>query len=120
MKNIKLNSVIYNKLILQAEEAKNQGLEKLADNVISSMDSFPREDGEIVTISNNELSSEIDKKLWSIAMDYIKYHDLQSVDIQKVAEFVKEMSEKIGSTINSTLQINSNIGPLEPKLAGQR
>ena len=40
----KLNEVIYNKLLLQANEAKAQGMERLATGVLNSLGAVPEDE----------------------------------------------------------------------------
>jgi hypothetical protein len=115
MKN--LHQIIYNKLLLQAEEAKELGLTKLASNINSAIGSMAEEDKNLYSF--NELEGNLEKYLWKMSMETIKYYDLESVDVEKLQLVVEAMSEKFIEEINNTLNVNGP-GPLEPKVPGQK
>lgn len=117
MKNLK--DVIYNKILIQAEEARELGFDKLAEDVLSVMGPISRTDDEQITYSSAEISKDVHQKLWKIAMDYIKFHDVDSVDIQKIDETLKDLGKTISKNIENALG-TSNIGKIEPKLPGQK
>lgn len=114
-----INQTIYSKLILQADEARDQGLEKLANGVLSAMPPSPREPKEKITYSSEELEENIYQKLWKIAMDVITYHDVQSVDIQKIDNIVSDLSTQILQEVQASISVDNTIGPLEPELLGE-
>lgn len=116
---MKLNTTIYNKLVLQAQEAKEVGLTKLADGVISSVGATSRDPDEFVTYSSIELHRDIYNNLWKIALDVIKHHDLESVDIQKIDDALKFTVAQVLRDIEMTLEVNDKIGLMEPKLPGE-
>lgn len=111
---MKLNKVIYNKLILQAEEAKEIGLNKLASAILNSVGPSYREEDISMKLSENVYNN-----LWKIALDVINYHDLESVDIQKVDEVITSLAENVIDQLEITLDKKDIIGKLEPKLPGQ-
>lgn len=114
----KLNSVIYNKLLLQAEEAKDQDLKKLAHGILGALTPSPED--EDATYSFGELQDDIYRNLWALSTNVLKYHDLKSVDAEKVNEAIEVFAEKFISELESTLGINKGtVGPLEPKLPGE-
>lgn len=115
MKN--LNETVYNKILIQAEEAKELGFNKLATGVLGAMAPMPRET--IESYGALELKEDIYKKLWKAAMDVIAYHDLESVDIQTVDEAVSDLTTKVLSAVEASLNVTDQIGKLEPQLPGQ-
>lgn len=119
MKNINLNSVIHGKMAIQAEEAKELGFNKLAEDVLSALPPVPREDSEVVTYSTAELEDDLHKKLWKIALDFIKYHDLQSVDIQRVNDSLVGLKSVVTAAIENAIDSDNKVGPLEPRLPGE-
>lgn len=115
----KLNSTIYNKLLLQAEEAKDLNMVKLATGILNSIGSMPEEDK--MSYNYNELEDDVYQGLWKLASCVIKYHDLESVDAEKVHEVLEIFASKLIENIEQSLSIdNTQIGPLETKVAGQR
>jgi hypothetical protein len=69
----RLNSVIYNKLMVQAEEAKIQGMEKLAHNILGAICGSP--DDEAIQYSIGEMQEEVHHELWKLASHILKYYD---------------------------------------------
>lgn len=113
----KLNSVIYEKMILQAEEAKEQNMTKLATAILGSLTSSPED--EIITYSSGELNNDIYKGLWKLSANVIKYHDLQSVDVEKINETIEILAEKFIENLEISLGVEKGtIGAIEGKLPG--
>lgn len=116
MKN--LNPVVYEKLILQAEEAKEQNMPKLATAILGSLTSSPEQ--ELTTYASGELNNDIYRGLWKLATNVIKYYDLESVDAEKVNEVIEVLAKKFISEVEFSLGVEAGtIGPLEPKLPGE-
>jgi len=117
MKN-NLNATIYHKLLLQAEEAKELNMTKLASGILGSLGPMPEE--ELVSYNFNELQEDIYQGLWKLAANVIKYHDLQSVDAGKVHETLESLAIKLITEVEKSLNVdNSRVGPLEDKVFGQ-
>jgi hypothetical protein len=114
----KLNSVVYNKLLLQAHEAKEQGLKKLAQGILGALTPAPED--EKVSYGSGDLNNDIYHGLWALSTNVIKYYDLQSVDAEKVNEIIEIFAEKFISDLETSLGVDSGtVGPLEPKLPGE-
>ena len=117
---IKLNNILYNKMQLQAEEAKEQGLTKLADSVEYAINDMPITRQKL-EYSFEEMNQKIHKDLWKIATTLISYYNLDSVDIDKIDKTLVSWSEKLVDDLEKTLQITDNIkSPLEYKLPGEK
>lgn len=114
----KLNSIIYKKLQLQAEEAEEQGMIKLASAVFDAIgDEYY---GATLPYSPDQLQNDIHQDLWKIATKLITYHNLNSANIEKIDDVLLSWSEKITNDLEKTFNVNNNIkGPLEPLLAGE-
>lgn len=125
---MKLNKVVYEKLVLQAQEAKEIGLTKLGETVLSAIGAVSRED-EVITYSHSELTEDIYHNLWKVALNIAQYYDVDSIDIQKIDESLELMAMKVRSEIENTMyseistkvkgKVALMIGPLEPKLPGE-
>ena len=114
----KLNSVVYHKLLLQAQEAKTQNLTKLASGIISAVGPIPED--EQVKYNYQQLHDEIYEGMWKLAINVIKYYDVNSADAQKIGERLETLSEKFIGEMKISLGTEDVIaGPLEPKLFGQ-
>lgn len=113
----KLNSTIYNKLLLQAQEAKDQGMVKLASSVLNCIGALPEEDK--VQYSLYNLESDVHKEMWKVAASVLKYHDLTSVDIERLDSVIESFASKFVVELEENLGVESLIGKLEEKLPGQ-
>jgi len=115
----KLNSTIYNKLFAQAEEAKEQGLVKLADHIMDAIEKQP--EVEVPEYSYSELEANANSDLWKIAANVMKYYDIQSADVEKVQVVLLHTFSKLASELEVVLDVEGVvIGPLEPKTFGQK
>lgn len=114
----KLSKSVYNKIVLQAEEARELGFTKLANNVLSVVGAAPRD--EEIIYNEYDLIADADAVLWKIAMNVIAYHDLKSVDIQKIEEVIDELGVLAVSKIENILGVAGDVGKLEEKLIGQK
>ncbi|HEY5268407.1 MAG TPA: hypothetical protein VII94_04710 [Candidatus Saccharimonadales bacterium] len=114
----KFNAIVYDKLFLQAEEAKEQGMVKLAAGLLNTLGSFPEDENVIYNIEN--LQEDVYKQLWNVAASVIKYHDLNSVDAEKVHNTLEVFASKIIAEVEQSLGVdNSQIGPLESNVPGE-
>jgi hypothetical protein len=114
----KLSNVIYQKLLLQAEEAKERDMTKLASGILSSLGPSPEE--ESVNYNFNELQDDVYQGLWKMAACVIKYHDLKSADAEKIHEILESMASKLINEVEHALSVNNaQVGPIEDKVFGQ-
>ena len=114
----KLNSVVYKKLILQAEEAKNQDMVKLASGLLNALGPVPEDDK--TNYNFNELQEDVYQGLWKLAACVIKYHDLQSADAEKIHEVLEALASKLITEVEQSVNVdNTKIGPLETKVPGE-
>ena len=115
----KLSQGVRQRLVAQAEEAKELQLEKLASDVLSSVGSVARDEGEEFTFSYEQLKEGVHQSLWKIAVNIIAYHDANRSDIQKVDLAVSDLTEKVLAEVERSLNVLEQIGPHEAKLPGQ-
>jgi len=113
----KLNSVVYQKLLLQAEEAKVRDMKKLAIAVLNGLGTVS--DEEKTVYSSTELKEDIYNGLWKLAFNVIGYHDLESADIEKLNNAVAFATNNFVKDIEQALDVEGKIGPNEAKLPGQ-
>ena len=112
----RLNEVVYNRLLLQAEEAKERGLHKLADGVLNSLGPMP--ENEEVQYSYGELQDDIHKGMWKLAIHVMKYYDVESADAEKINETLEILAAQLIDNLEETLVVDS-VGPLDPKVPGE-
>jgi hypothetical protein len=114
----RLNSVIYNKLLAQAEEAKDQDMKQLASGIMGVLTPMPED--EFTTYSSDQLNEDIYNDLWKVAANIIKYYDLSSVDAEKIHEAIELSGKTVLGTVCASLNVDpDSIGPIEPKLPGE-
>jgi hypothetical protein len=114
----KLNTVVYNKLLLQTEEARDRGMTKLASGVVNALGAMPED--ELVSYNFNELQNDVYDGLWKMAACVIKYHDLQSVDAERVNDVLESFASKLIEEIERSLSVdNTQVGALESAVPGQ-
>lgn len=114
----KLNEIIYHKLLLQAEEAKEQKLTRLASGVMAALGPTP--ENEKASYSFQEVEDDVHNGLWSIATCVLKYHDVSSVDAQKLDAVLEVFAYKLINDIEEVLNKTNTIGVLEPPVFGQK
>ncbi len=114
---IKLNAVVYQKILLQAQEAKLRDMKKLANAVLNGVGSTPPENTSVY--SSIELKEDVYNGLWKLAFDVVGYHDLESADIEKLDDVIAIATDNFVKEIECALNVDGKIGPKEPKLPGQ-
>lgn len=113
----KLNPIIYQKILLQAQEAKFRDMKKLAGAVLGSLGPTPAE--EKIVYSSVELKEDIYNGLWKLAFAVVGYHDLDSADIEKLDKAIAFATDNFVKDIEQALDVEGKVGPNEPKLPGQ-
>jgi hypothetical protein len=114
----KLNSVIYNKLLAQAEEAKSQGLTKLASGILEAIGPYPNDESS--QYSYSELQDDINRDMWKMATRLMHYYDVESVDAEKLNEAMVVWASKMLEELEVAMNVDSVVvGPLEPKVPGE-
>lgn len=113
----RLNSVVYHKLLLQAEEAKDQDMIKLASGILGAVGPTPEE--ESVKYSSAEVEEDVHRGLWSLATCILKHHDVSSVDAEKLNEVIEVLASKFINEIENSLGIDGVVGSLEPTVLGE-
>ena len=114
----KLSETLQNKLILQADEAKTIGSIKLGEAVYGAVVSKQVVQGND-TFNHDELENAVHSALWRAACEVAGYHDLQSIDIQKVDAVVVEASKKLVCELEKCLAVDGKFGPHEELVLGQ-
>jgi hypothetical protein len=115
---LKLNETIYNKLLAQAEEAKEQGMTKLAESILEAIGSFPAD--EVQEYSYTQLNDDIHRDMWKIASRLMVYYDVTSADAEKVDQAIVSWASKVVTDLEVALSVDSVVkGPLEPPVPGE-
>ena len=110
----KLGENLYNRLSLQAEEAKTLGMESLGEAIEQAIEV----ESDDQKYSYAELSEEISKDLWKIATRMMAYYDLDSIDAGKLHQELLFSQARLVRELEKVLEVNG-IGVSEPKLPGE-
>lgn len=113
----KLNDTVYYKLYLQAEEAKEQNMTKLASGILGALGPTPED--EAVKYSSEQVEEDIHRGLWSLATCILKYHDVSSVNAEKINEVIESLASKFINEIEDSLGVDGVRGTLEPAVLGE-
>lgn len=114
----KLNPIVYRKLVAQAEEAKEQGLTKLAENIMEAVGTEPAKEAE--EYSYDQLQGDVKQQLWKAAAHVVRYYGLDSANAVKLDNNILILASEVMEEIEHTLGVGSMVkGPLEPKLPGE-
>jgi hypothetical protein len=115
---LKLNETAYKKLLAQAEEAKEQGMTKLANGILEAIG--PLSADEVQEYSYAQLKDDVHKDMWKIASRFMVYYDLNSVDAEKVNQTILRFAEWMSSDLEKVLKVESVLkSPLEPPVPGE-
>ena len=116
---LKLNETAYKKLLAQAEEAKEQGMVKLANGIYEAIGPMAADENQ--EYSYTQLKDDIHLDMWKMASRFMIYYDLNSVDAEKVNQTILRFAEAMTSDLEKTLKVESILkGPLEPKVFGEK
>lgn len=114
----KLNQVLYNKLLAQAEEAKTLGLTSLASGICEAIGPYANDEASEYTY--RQLQDDIRRDLWKAATRLMHYYDLESLDAQKLDRELAVQASKMIEELEQAMGVDSVVvGPLEPKVPGQ-
>ena len=115
----KLNKIIYNKLLIQAEEAKDRGMVKLANGIFDAIGSHPND--ETLEYSYGQLKEGMYNDFWKVATKLIHYYDLDSADVEKIDAAITSFASKITQELEAAIGVDSSkVGPLDPKVPGEK
>jgi len=115
-----LKQNVYVRLCEQAEELKDRGLTKLAENVAASVNregiTFDQQE-----YSYKELQDDINADLWVAASRFISYYNLDRADVERVQEALVSVASKLSSEMEWALEVDENYrDTLEPKVPGEK
>jgi len=116
-----INSSLFEKISMQAEEAELLGLEKIARSLSAQLEKFSdkiRKDDEFYSYAKDELKEDVEGCLWDAAMRVADFYNVAPGE-QKIQELIDEMSEWFINAMESTLNISDGVGAYEPTLPGE-
>lgn len=111
-----MNKILYNKLLLQAEEAKARGMVKLAESIMDTANLNEN----FNEYSYSQLQDDVYKDMWKIASRLLTYYDINGVNIEKLDESLESWATKLVDDLEVTLNIDHLLkSPMEPKVPGE-
>ncbi len=107
------------RLIIQAEEAKVQGLTKIASHLNVQAERNPiRNDGDSYTYSNDDFQNDVENSIWGAVVRFADFHNV-SIDAIKAQDLV----EKVAADLISELRVKTGavhgVGAYEPIVSGE-
>jgi hypothetical protein len=114
---IKLSEVIYNKIVVQAEEAELLGFTDLSKNINQAVKEANVISDNSYQYSRKELSEDVKCNIWKSALAVIGYHNLNSIDVGRLSEVIDDMADKVSDAIEEKLNVKNQLGPMD-KLPG--
>src|ERR1700688_1382279 len=115
---MKINSIVYKKLMAQAEEAKEQQIIKLSDAILNAIGSYSADEKE--EYSYTQLKKDIYQDMWKIATRLISYHDLQTINANQLGQTLEACASEVLDELELTLGMDEVIkSSLEPKTPGE-
>ena len=115
-----ISTHLRDKLLLQAQEAHQQGLTKLGEGVIAAVATPFSPALEVSeTFNYYELTEAVQYGLWLGAMQVANYHDLPNLDIQKMEPIIVEAAAQFIQQIERSYDVEEKLGPFEEKVMGQ-
>lgn len=111
---------LFQRILLQAEEAEFQKMERLASNLTAHLEKVAvRPDDEPYSYSKKEFDSDIMYHLWSAALRTADFHNISRIDAVEVAELLEKHAEEIVNEICIKAGITHGVGAYEPSLPGE-
>jgi|688.fasta_scaffold1051752_2 hypothetical protein len=112
-----LNKIAHNRLLLQAEEARELGMVKLADAIMYVLEKSEPEQAEY---SHDDMSRDIYQGLWELASKVAKYYDVEDVKVEKLSKVIDSLAASFIDDLEEALGVEDQVkGPKEPKLLGE-
>lgn len=108
-----MKTIIYNKLLLQAEEAKLQGFDKLASGIYKAIESGP--DDTDIEYSDEDLHKDVYNSLWKLVDNVLEHCKSESADSEKLDKLIDVFASDFIEMITSAIRENSDQEDLEEK-----
>ena len=100
-----MKTIIYNKFLLQAQEAKLQGLNKLSVGISQAISSGP--DDTEVDYSSEDLHTDVYNSLWKLVDNITEYSGAESADSEKLDKLIDSFASDFIEMVTSNLEEES-------------
>jgi hypothetical protein len=109
---------LHRQLAASAQEAKEQGLTKLAHNIQAAIEEEPEKP--ITSYSYAEMERDIQQQLWKAAAHLATYWKVGMLDIKKLDRAISVCAGDLIEEMEKVLDVDvSGQSTLEPKVPGQ-
>jgi hypothetical protein len=110
---------LVDRLKAQAEEAKVQGLTKVAANLEDQIESVElRDDDSFYVYAQEDFESDMEGLLWNAAVRAADFYGC-GVDALKVQDIVKRVSKELSDEIRVQGGVVEDVGAYEPVVPGE-
>jgi hypothetical protein len=114
-----INDIYNTRLMAEAEEADNQGLTKIAENLTRQLEVVSvREHNQPYTYSSDSFEQDVQDALWNIVLRTADFHGT-FIPAKVGQNVVDYFSEQIVDSIRKSASINGVRGAHEPNLPGE-
>ena len=117
----KLNKIAHSRLLLQAQEAKEMGLDRLARGMFFAL-KLAEEDADmpVSKYSYEEMQEEIYQELWELVSKVAQYYDVDNITAEKIDDVLQEMRDNFLEKVEEVLGVEEgSVGALEPEVPGE-
>ena len=117
----KLNKIAHSRLLLQAQEAKEMGLDRLARGMFFAL-KLAEEDADmpVSKYSYEQMQEEIYQELWELVSKVAQYYDVDDITAEKIDDVLQEMRDNFLEKVEEVLGVEEgSVGALEPEVPGE-
>jgi len=117
----KLNKIAHSRLLLQAQEAKEMGLDRLARGMFFAL-KLAEEDADmpVSKYSYEQMQEEIYQELWELVSKVAQYYDVDNITAEKIDDVLQEMRDNFLEKVEEVLGVEEgSVGALEPEVPGE-
>lgn len=114
-----ITETLHKRLVAQSEEAKIQGLTKVASHIDEKVaEAKVRKDDAIYVYSDEEFKKDVEKALWDAALRVADFHNT-TFDASEVQNIVDKYSEELISDLRVLANVEHGVGVFEPTIPGE-
>lgn len=107
------------RLIAQSEEAKIQGLTKIASHLDSQAEKVAiRKDAASYTYSNDDFQNDVEASLWSAIVRFEDFHNI-TVNASEAQDIVEKIAFDLISNLRAKTGTIHGVGAFEPTVSGE-
>ena len=119
MKN-SIKETLHQRLQLQAAEASELGLTKIASNIfVATSNQEVIQDNKFYAYSSEEFEKDLEAQLWAAALRVADFHGITKLDSVAVQKVVEKMAGELTSELCTASGHLAGIGENEPVLPGE-